>query len=81
MRSKMNIPKVQTDPAKALSASPISGRMLIGGKLVESSDGGWIDCLNPANEEYIGKVPRGTANDVGRAVEFAEEAHVKWGAL
>ena len=34
----MNIPKVQTDAAKALSASPISGRMLIGGELVESSD-------------------------------------------
>lgn len=77
----MNVPKVQIDAAKALRNSPISGRMLIGGKLVESSDGGWIDCLNPANEDYIGKVPRGTANDVERAVEFAEEAQVKWAAL
>ena len=68
----MNIPMVQTEAAKALSSSPISGRMLIGGKLVESSGGGWIECLNPANEDYIGKVPRGTASDVDRAVEFAE---------
>ena len=77
----MNIPKVQTDAAKALSASPISGRMLIGGELVESSDGGWIDCLNPANEEYIGKVPRATVKDVDRAVELAEQAQIGWAAL
>jgi len=78
----MTIPKVQAvAAAKALSASPISGKMLIGGKLVESSDGGWIECVNPANEDYIGKVPRGTTNDVARAVEAAEEAQVKWAAL
>ena len=77
----MNIPMVQTDAAKALSNSPITGRMLIGGKLVESSVGGWIECLNPANEEYIGKVPRGTAKDVDLAVELAEQAQVKWAAL
>lgn len=77
----MNVQKIQTDAAKALSASPISGRMLIGGKLVESSDGGWIECLNPANEDYIGKVPRGTAKDVERAVELAEQAQVKWAAI
>jgi hypothetical protein len=29
--------------------------MLIGGKLVDSAEGGWIDCLNSANEDYIGK--------------------------
>src|SRR6516225_1820109 len=77
----MNIPMVQTDAARALSNSPITGRMLIGGKLVESSVGGWIECLNPANEEYIGKVPRGTAKDVDLAVELAEQAQVKWAAL
>ena len=77
----MNVPKVQIGAAKALSAAPISGRMLIGGKLVESSDGGWIDCLNPANEDYIGKVPRGTAEDVDRAVDLAEAAQLKWAAL
>ena len=77
----MNIPMVQTEAAKALSRSPISGRMLIGGKLVESSGGGWIECLNPANEDYIGKVPRGTASDVDRAVELAEQAQTKWAAL
>ena len=77
----MNVPKVQTHAAKALSDKPISGRMLIGGELVESADGGWIDCLNPANEDYIGKVPLGTARDVARAVDLAEDAQVKWAAL
>ncbi|MFO1107643.1 MAG: aldehyde dehydrogenase family protein [Bradyrhizobium sp.] len=77
----MNAPKVNVDAAKALSDNPISGRMLIGGKLVESLGGGWIDCLNPANEDYIGKVPLGTADDVGRAVELAEDAQTKWAAL
>ncbi|MEI9803425.1 MAG: aldehyde dehydrogenase family protein [Pseudolabrys sp.] len=77
----MNVPIVQTGAAKALSDSPISGKMLIGGELVESSDGGWIECFNPANEDYIGQVPRGTSNDVARAVELAEKAQVKWGAL
>ena len=43
--------------------------MLIGGELVESSGGGWIECVNPATEDYIGKVPRATEADVnaGRA--------------
>ncbi len=77
----MNVPKVQPHTAKALTDRPISGRMLIGGELVESSGGGWIDCVNPANEDYIGKVPLGTANDVARAVELAEDAQVKWAAL
>jgi acyl-CoA reductase-like NAD-dependent aldehyde dehydrogenase len=57
---------------------PATGRMLIGGQLVESSSGNWIECLNPANEECIGKVPRGTAADVERAVHAAETAQVAW---
>lgn len=59
----MNMAKVQALSAGALSKSPIVGRMLIGGDLVESSGGEWIECVNPANEDYIGKVPRGTADD------------------
>lgn len=60
---------------------PATGRMLIGGELVESSGGGWIDSINPANESLIGKVPRGTAADVDRAVQAAEAAQVGWAEL
>jgi acyl-CoA reductase-like NAD-dependent aldehyde dehydrogenase len=80
----MAVQQMQTSPAnaaQAISRSPITGRMLIGGELVESLGGRWIDCLNPANEDYIGKVPLGTAADVERAVEAAEKAQVKWAAL
>jgi acyl-CoA reductase-like NAD-dependent aldehyde dehydrogenase len=80
----MTLHQMQLSPAtaaQAISRSPITGRMLIGGELVESLGGRWIDCLNPANEDHIGKVPLGTAADVDRAVEAAERAQVKWAAL
>jgi acyl-CoA reductase-like NAD-dependent aldehyde dehydrogenase len=67
--------------AKTISSSPIIGHMLIGGKLVDSAEGGWIDCLNSANEDYIGKVPLATTADVDRAVETAEAAQGLIGRL
>jgi betaine-aldehyde dehydrogenase len=57
---------------------PATGRMLIGGQLVGSSGGNWIKCINPANEECIGKVPRGTPADVEQAVAAAENAQIAW---
>jgi hypothetical protein len=33
--------------AKTISSSPIIGHMLIGGKLVDSAEGGWIDASTP----------------------------------
>ena len=56
-------------------------RMLIDGQLVESESGRWSESLNPANEEVIAKVPRGSALDVQRAVEAAEKAQPAWAAL
>ena len=56
-------------------------RMLIGGELVESESGRWLESINPANEEVIGRVPRATAADVGRAVAAAEAAQPAWAAL
>ena len=67
--------------AKAISSSPVIGHMLIGGKLVDNAEGGWIDCLNSANEDYIGKVPLATTADVDRAVETAEAAQGLIGRL
>ncbi len=37
-----------------------------------------IQVLNPANEEVIGEIPRGTADDADRAVRAAREAFRKW---
>jgi len=37
-----------------------------------------IDVINPANEEIIGQVARGTAEDADRAVHDAREAFRKW---
>ena len=57
------------------------GMMLIGGELVQSESGQWLDSVNPANEEMLGQVPQGTAADVNRAVAAAEAAHPAWAAL
>lgn len=80
-RLMSNVQTLPLPPSKAISSSPMTGRMLLGGDLVESVGGGWIDCLNPANEDYIGRVPRGTVDDVERAVAAAEKAQPKWAAL
>ena len=32
----------------------MTGRMLIGGELVESKDGGWLESINPADETQLG---------------------------
>lgn len=63
------------------SPLPLTGLMLIGGKLVESSDGKWLECTNPANQDYIGKVPAATNEDVQEAFAAAQEAQIGWEAL
>src|SRR6267143_6449842 len=57
------------------------GMMLIGGELVPSEGGEWLESVNPATEETLGHVPHGTAADVDRAVAAAEAAHPAWAAL
>src|SRR5207237_10856000 len=37
-----------------------------------------IPVINPANEEVIGQVPRGIAEDADRAVRAARESFRKW---
>jgi len=55
--------------------------MLIGGKLVASAGGEWIDSINPANEEVIGRAPAAAAADIDRAVDAAASAQSAWAAL
>ena len=57
------------------------GLMLIGGELVPSEAGEWLESVNPANEETLGHVPQATAADVNKAVTAAEAAHPAWAAL
>jgi betaine-aldehyde dehydrogenase len=59
----------------------VDGRMLIGGTMVESAGGGWLEIANPADESVIGRVPRGNAADVDLAVAAAKEAQPRWRAL
>ena len=57
------------------------GHMLIGGELVASEGGEWLESVNPATEETLGHVPAATAADVNRAVTVAEAAQPAWAAL
>jgi betaine-aldehyde dehydrogenase len=60
---------------------PITGKMLIDGKLVESVDGQWLESINPADESTLGRVPLGSARDMNLAVEAALCAFPAWAAL
>lgn len=58
-------------------------RMFIGGEWVEASSGGRFETVNPYTGKAWATIPRGTAEDAGRAVEAAWEALRKgeWGRL
>ncbi|MDT2022156.1 aldehyde dehydrogenase family protein [Methylocella sp. CPCC 101449] len=59
----------------------ITGKMLIGGKLVDSLDGSWLESINPADETQLGRVPLGSQRDIDAAVAAAAEAFPAWAAL
>lgn len=52
----------------------------IGGRWVASSGVDRIDVINPSTEEVLGSVPRGTVEDVDRAVAAARAAFPEWSA-
>jgi 1-pyrroline dehydrogenase len=61
-----------------MSVTVSSYKNIVGGEWVDSASGETMDVLNPATGETIAEVPRGTADDVGRAVEAAKEALPEW---
>jgi 1-pyrroline dehydrogenase len=61
-----------------VSVSVTQHKQFIGGEWVESSGGETMEVLNPATGEAIAEVPRGTAEDVGRAVDAAKKAWGDW---
>ncbi len=54
--------------------------MFIGGDMVASQSDEWINSVNPANEEQIGRVPSASTDDVRAAVAAAKAAQPDWTA-
>ncbi len=52
----------------------------INGQFVDSSDGEYIEVINPATEEMISKVPKATEEDTLKAIAAAKQAQRKWAA-
>src|ERR687885_1366141 len=61
-----------------MSVTVSSYKNLVGGEWVDSSGGETMEVLNPATGETVAEVPRGTADDVDRAVEAAKKALPEW---
>ncbi|MCS7006044.1 MAG: gamma-aminobutyraldehyde dehydrogenase [Gaiellaceae bacterium] len=61
-----------------MSVAVTQQKMFIGGEFVDSVSGETMEVLNPATGETIAEVPRGTAEDVERAVEAAKKAWDEW---
>ncbi len=61
-----------------MSVSVTQHKMFVGGEWVESISGETMEVVSPATGEVIAEVPRGTSEDVDRAVEAAEKAWVEW---
>lgn len=56
----------------------IRDKLYIGGKWVPASSSEMADVVNSTTEEVMGRVPRGTAEDVDRAVQAAKDAFPAW---
>ena len=56
-------------------------KMYLGGEWVESSSKEFFQVINPVTEEGIAEVPKGTIEDVNKAVEAASKAFCTWGSL
>ena len=61
--------------------APADMKMIIGGEEVEAASGARVEVTDPANEQTVGSVPRGAAEDVDRAVAVAREAYRGWSRL
>ena len=55
--------------------------MIIGGEAVEAAGGIRSEVIDPATEQVVGSVPRGTAEDTERAIQAARGAFKAWSGL
>src|SRR6478609_7481809 len=56
----------------------IRDKLYIGGKWVSASSSEMADVINSTTEEVMGRVPRGTAEDVDQAVAAARDSFATW---
>ena len=56
-------------------------KMYINGEFVESKSGNTFEVFNPATEEVIAVVTKGTAEDARTAIDYAEQAQLAWEKL
>src|ERR687887_776362 len=61
-----------------MSVTVSSFKNFVGGESVDSASGETMEVINPSTGETIADVPRGTADDVARAVEAATKALPEW---
>ena len=61
-----------------MSVSVTQQKQFIAGEFVDSESGETMEVLNPSTGEVIAEVPRGSAEDVERAVEAAKSAWSEW---
>ena len=61
-----------------MSVSVTQQKQFIAGEFVDSKSGETMEVLNPSTGEVIAEVPRGSADDVERAVEAARSAWSEW---
>ena len=53
-------------------------KQYINGEWIDSMSGEVIDVINPATEEIYGKIAKGNAEDVDKAVEAADAVYLKF---
>src|SRR5919198_240516 len=61
-----------------MSVTVSSFKNFVGGEWVDSESGETMEVINPSTGETIADVPRGTAEDVDRAVQAAKKALPEW---
>ncbi len=61
-----------------MSVTVSSYKNFVGGDWVDSASGETMEVVNPATGEAIAEVPRGTGEDVDRAVAAAKQALPEW---
>lgn len=61
--------------------SGLPEKMLIGGQLVASASGEWLESVNPFDESYLGRVPMAGPEDADRAVKAAADAAPGWAEM
>jgi len=61
-----------------MSVTVSSYKNFVGGDWVDSASGETMEVINPSTGETIAEVPRGTSEDVDRAVQAAKKALPEW---